>query len=171
MELKRNADVSAALGELVKQVAAARAEAGKYKADWQEARRASRGERLASCDGTSSGATAVAEGAGVGEQPASEGARGPGLRVPGAPTVHLLWRFVGLHDGAFTGLEGEPLFAASREYALDPARADTDSPYTIDDALDVAADNAFKLSACRRDVAKAREVVEQAAAAWGKEHQ
>jgi hypothetical protein len=94
-----------------------------------------------------------------------EHAPADGATAP-APRLLVLWRFVGLHDGAFTGLDGQPLFGDSSQFALDDSRADAPSPYGLDDLIAVNGENARALSSCRSAYAQALEALDAAAAAW-----
>lgn len=147
---------------------------GKWKEALREVRRSS--VALGSCGSSAPAepAVAVAGGArgadpapagGVAGEPAGSGLVAPdgGARVAG---VHLHWRFVGLYDGAFTGLDGKPLSPAAAQLAAGAPGADAPSPYGLEELAEVAGDNGRKHSACRRDVANLRAEVERAAEAW-----
>lgn len=170
LQLVKDRYATKAIAEAKMGRVAAEVAAQGYEAKWKEARRAAQrsGVALGSCDEVPAPAPAgsvVVVGEGVG------GDAGAGLRASGdgdtrvrAPRLH--WRFVGLHDLRFLSLDGKPLFQDSAGYALDPARADTASPYTLDDAIDVAGDNAGALNACRSAFFAARQDLEVAAQAW-----
>lgn len=140
------------------------------EAKWkEEVRRARReGKTLASC-GPAEPVPGIPRDrervAGTGLRPmgGDRGARAPGIR--------LHWRFVGLHDGAYTDRAGQPLFGASAEHAREAARADTASPYGLEDLLDVHGDNAAGHSACIRDLNEVMDRVEKLEAQWGQRGQ
>jgi hypothetical protein len=158
---ERDAAVAGALDTLAKKVAAAEAEADRNKTEWQEARNEARrnGRQLAAC---SKPAPRVAGEAGANPSSANDPAADSG----GAVLFH--WRFVGLYDGAHRGLDGKPLFAATAQHARAPERADTPSPYTPDDVIDVHGANADSWADCRRDLNAAIDKVEAAEQAWGR---
>lgn len=174
---RRDAAVRAALLDQQKRADEADARADQADQQWEAERRENARNRrpLAACP---VGRSAAADGA---VQPAGEpvAVTGSGLRAPASlgagpaadpgsdPGVRLLWRFVWMHDGAFTGIDGQPLFRDPARAGPDDPRADTASPYTLDDALDVAGANARALSACRRTYLGAIVKLERAAAAWG----
>lgn len=166
----RDKAVSQALGVLASGKAAAESAAATNEARWKEAQREARrnGDALAVCEDTGQAETALASDAHGGGEPAGSGARQDdvGLRRPNRP--RLLWRFVGLHDGAFTDLNGQPLFGDSARYASDPARADAASPYGLDELVDVDGENARALSACRRAYFDTLNKLKAAEAAWEK---
>lgn len=169
----RDSDVSDAVKEREAALELGRARAASNEAKWKEALRdADRTNAdLASCE---------VDQAGPAEPDRAVLANGdPGvgtLRAPTAPRDHagdhlgvrLLWRFVGLHDGAFTGLDGESLFDDSARFALDAARADTASPYGLRDVASVGGSNAIALSACRREYFALRGKVVRAELVWDK---
>lgn len=160
---KRDRDVSDALDLLAKGKADADRAAEDNEAKWKEARREAQrnGVSLGTCvtDRQRAGANGV-PGGGDAAAPPDGGDRA------GATRVLLSWAFVGLHDSAFTGLDGKPLSPSAAGIAADKTRAGTPSPYGLDELLEVATDNARSLSACRRDVDDIRSKVEAASAAW-----
>lgn len=168
--LQQQTDISDAVkeGEDVRALAAQRAAQNDTK--WEEARREQRRNRvtLAGCEEQGRVAGKGAPAAGVVGEPAAPNSGAPGVPRGGDRVVVLLWRFVGMHDGAFTGAGGEPVFGDSAGYALDAARADTASPYAVEDVLDVSGANARALSSCRREFFALRGRVERAAEALTK---
>ncbi len=170
----RDADVSDAIKEAEERRASVEARATDNDRRWKEALRDSRRNALAlgTCvqpaperpDAGGSGSGALA---GAGDL-VGGGIRAPSSRdgAAHAPTIRLNWSFVGLYDGAYTGLDGQPLFGASAQFAGAPERADTASPYGLDDLAEVAGDNARDHSACLRWVADAEGKLKAAAAAW-----
>ena len=151
---KRDEAVTAELLEAKKTRDAAQAAANFNRTKWQEAKREVErsGKELASC------ATARAE---------------PGQSSPEpAPVagVRLHWNFVWLYDGAFTGTDGQPLFAAPTELPSNTGGADAaaPSPYGLAELLTVHGENAMKQSDCRRALIQVRTEIERAAAAWDK---
>lgn len=155
---KRDRDVSAALDTLAKSKADADRRAEENETKWKEARREA--QRNVVSLGTCVADRHFDVPAGGAAAPSNSGA------PAGAAHVLLSWTFVGLHDSAFTGLDGKPLSEAAAGIAADAARAGTPSPYGLDELLEVDSDNARSLSACRRDVDGIRSKVEAAAAAW-----
>ena len=85
-----------------------------------------------------------------------------------APGLRVHWRFVGLYDGAFTGLDGKPLYQAQGEFALDPARADTPSQFGLPEVADVSGANNQLHSSCRRDYDTLMGRINAAERAWDK---
>lgn len=167
----RDRDVSDAIKEKEAQRAMSDARAAENDRKWKEALRDSRRNKVAlgSCveskaepvAGADGGMVAGGTGVMVGIKPAAApdgAARAPGIR--------LHWRFVGLHDGAFTGLDGEPLYRDSAKYAGDAARADTPSPYGLDELIEVVGENARALSKCRLEYFTARNKLVAAEAAF-----
>lgn len=138
---------------------------------WKEAKRETIRTRkpLASCGPATTESTRPARDPDSGQAAAAaDDDRAGG--APGGAGLRLHWRFVGLHDGVYTGLDGQPLFAASAQFSGDPGRADTASPYGLDELLEVHGDNAVKLSTCRRSLVAARTQLETARDAWDKEN-
>lgn len=169
-EVARVAEVGRALLAKDKIAEAANERAAANDAELKERRNAAKrnGLALASCPGERPSAPRGGEAAAVAGEPAGSGDRAASVAGDRSGGVRLHWRFVGLHDGAFTARNGEPLFRAATQYALAPERADTASPYTLDDALDVASENARAFSACLRSFEQAIEKIDAAAAAWAK---
>lgn len=172
--LEREAAVSVELDDERKKSAASGARADKAERDWREAKRDAdrKGVELGSCYTAVQVARSVAGAVGPDraasaepDSPAAPPSAVGGLAPP-APRIRVSWRFVELHDSAFTGLGGEPLFADPARAAGDAAGADAASPYTLHDVADVAGDNARALSACRRVYFRARAAIERAAQAW-----
>lgn len=160
--------VAGALDVLAKQVGVARAEAEKHKTNWQEARDEARrnGKQLGSCEVPGPDQSPSPSGAGLGGLPAGNGIKQGGVagRDPG---IRLHWRFVGLYDGAHSdGITGKPLFGATQAYAFASERADTPSPYGLDELIDNVGTNAERWANCRRDLNAAISEVEAAEAAW-----
>lgn len=162
--LKQQEAISDAVkeGEAVRALAVQKAEFNEAK--WEEAERARRrnGIELASCEESRQAQGPGAPAGGVVGEPAAPNSGAPGVPGSGARVVALRWRFVGMHDGAFTGTDGGPVFVDSERYALDASRADTPSPYGLDDALEVGKSNAVALSTCRREFFALRGRVEAA---------
>jgi hypothetical protein len=163
---------------------AAEEAADRNDAKWKEARRdASRKHAaLASCEASTGPAEpprALAGAAGpVGPvEPAGNGGEvgGPAPAAARAPAggtgIRLHWRFVGLFDSVYTGLDGQPLSRAAVELAAGAPGAEAPSPYGLGELLEVHGDNARGLSKCRRDIASVRTKVEKAVAAWDAKHQ
>lgn len=138
---------------------------------WKEARRANRHATLGSC-APATPPTPVAGPVVADREPAP--VAGAGIRAPGAaggdpagaPGIRLHWRFVGLFDSAFTGIDGEPVYRAEAQFALEPSRVDTASPYSLDDVLDVNGENARALGECIRAYGQAMSAIDAAATAW-----
>ncbi len=161
-EKKRDAAV---LEEQTKS-AAAEQRAGQADIKFEEAKREARraGTQLAACKSTRA-ATADAPGAGLaGDAPA--GAHRPAaVDSGGGDRTVFTWEFVRQFDGAWTDLRGEPVsdLAAGRDW---PERAGAPSPYSAEDIVDVAADNAKSCSADRRQLAALMNKIERAAEAF-----
>lgn len=165
---RRDAEVAGALDMLAKRWGTAQAEAEQATAKWQEARNADRGKQLGVCEVQGPSKAAPRRDPPVAGEPAGTGVRQAGVAGGDRAGVRLLWRFVGLYDGAHgAGDGGQPVFGATQAYALAPERTDTASPYGLDDLIDVHADNAWKWAECRRDLNAAIDAVEAAERAWG----
>lgn len=165
----RDQDVSDAIKEVHDKSMLAEQRAGeneaKLKGELREARR--NGERLAVCEEQGPAASALA-GAPDGAPVASgSGLRPAGVAARGA-RIRLLWRTVGLHDGVFTGVDGEPLFPDSAQFARAPERADTASPYELDELIEVDGENGRALSKCLRWVNDVELKLQAAEKAWDK---
>lgn len=164
--LEQQHDIAGAINLDAPRLAVAAQQAAGNDAKWEEAERERRRNNVAlgACPDAGQTAGQSTPAAEVGGKPAAEGARPAGV-ADGAGGVRVHWRFVGMHDGAFTGTDGRPVFADSAGYAGDPARADTASPYGLADVLEVNAANARALSACRREFFALRGRIEAAGAA------
>lgn len=156
LEAARTQDVSDAIKEKEQQRLAALSTAADNDTKWKEKVREVRRlqAQLASVDAPKNG-----------DPNAGVGVAGGGVT---SPRISLLWRYVGLHDGAFTGIDGKPLFKAQSEYALAPERADTASPYGLSDAIDIHGENARGFSACLRAFDDAMSKIDAAEKAWGR---
>jgi hypothetical protein len=167
-ERDRNKAVGVALLLAEKARIAAEDKAHEHENLWKEERRENRrtGKSLGSCEEPRPDPAPPAGAGDLARGDSGAGVRAPG--VAGRPGVLLHWRFVGMYDGAHSAgrIHGEPIFGATAEYALAPERADTASPYTLDDVLDVHGENAFEWGKCRRDLNAAIDLVEAAEAAY-----
>ena len=181
LERRKHAAVGKALLAEENRRLAAEEAADRNDAKWKEARRdASRKhDALASCEATAGSAEPVRPiaghaGPGGPVEPARAGGAAdtatPAARDPagGGAGVRLHWRFVGLFDSVYTGLDGQPLSRAAVELAAGAPGADAPSPYGLGELLEVHGENGRSLAKCRRDIASIRVKVEQAAAAWDK---
>ena len=162
----RDAAVAGALDVLAKKVGAAEAEAERYRANWTEARNGARGKQLGSCKGPGSNPRPSAPASRMAGEPAAQDPGAAGVAGGDRGGVRLLWRFVGLYDGAHVGNDGKPVFGATAEYAGAPERADAASPYGLDEVIDTHGANAQKWADCRRDLNAAIDAVEAAEAAY-----
>jgi hypothetical protein len=168
-EIDRGVAVGHALLLADKARAAADTKAADMQDKWKEALREARrnGESLGSCPEPRPVESPRATTAAVAGEPAGAGVRAPGLPADRAG-VRLHWRFVGLYDSAFLGLDGKPVFGDSAQFALDASRANTPSPYGLDELLEVHGENARALGACLRAYGDAMTKIDDAAAAWEK---
>lgn len=168
---ERENRVDAALDEAEQRASKAQNLAQFYQSEWEEAARETKRNRrpLAACQPSQTAARAVAA---PGEVAGGSPGAGAGqAALPADPgRVVLLWRAVGLYDGAFTGRDGKPLFSASAQYAGAPERADTASPYGLEDLIDAHGRNAGGQSACLRAFDEAVSKVEAAEAAWDRKN-
>lgn len=164
----RRAAVTAALQAEKVKTAAAEELARIHEINWRRARDEARrnGKPLGSCQGEGSSARPAGVAGPVAGEPAGEGLRAPGVGGADRGGVALHWRFVGLYDGAHTGPDGQPLYRAQVDHALAPGRADTPSPYGLDELIDAHGENARRFGACLRAFDDAMRKLDAAAEAW-----
>lgn len=158
---RRNA-INAALEAERRKRAEAETAAASADRKWKEALRANRNAALSACSPPAPAGPVVEAGESVGTLRFPRSAS-PGPADSGAV---LLWRFVGLYDGAYTAIDGQPLFGAAAGYALAPERAGSPAPYGLDDVIDVHGENARAHSDCIRKFDQAVSAIERAARAW-----
>lgn len=143
--------------------------AAQSEANYQEERRARRLERqnrpLAVCGPVEPAGAAGSAGGTVGGGQASVGADRP---AAGAGVL-LTPDFVREYDGAWTGLDGQPV---QRNADGDTGTAGAGTAWrSPEDVIDVAAENAKRCSADRRDLAALKARIESKRQAWDKAHQ
>lgn len=165
---ERRETITAALNLERQKTANAEERAAKFETDWRRARDEARrsGKPLGSCPGQGSPAGAPAADGAVSGAPAGAGIRAAGVGGADRAGIALHWRFVGLWDGAYVGLGGEPLFSAQTGHAFAPERADSPSPYGLGELIDVHGENARRFGACLRAFDDAMRKLDAAAEAW-----
>lgn len=149
----------ALLREESRQRQAAEASALDYQTKWKEAKneakRSKRPLALTDCGSSKPAADAT-------DVALDRGDRADPVRLS------LTWEFVSLHDSAWTGASGQPLFGdragiLAQAGGPDPSER---SPYGLDELLDVHQGNAVRFDACRRDFNRLIDVVERLRAQW-----
>ena len=127
-------------------LAAAQQKGAEYAAKWRKAR-AEATKPLASCP----------------ESPRSDATR-PDGPIPSPSGLRFSWRFVSLHDRAWTGKAGEPVLPDPTPGTVsDP---DTPSPIGADQVLDNHAANAEACSVDRRKLDSLIDQIKRLEAGW-----